>query len=42
VDEVGSEELNQLLSALGEHLKAAGASVAIVVVGGSTLSSWRR
>jgi hypothetical protein len=38
VDDFGSEELNQLLSALGEHLKAAGASAAIVVVGGSTLS----
>jgi len=38
VDKLASKELEQLFSALGEHLNAAGASAAIVVVGGSTLS----
>jgi len=38
VDKFASEELEQLFSALGEHLAAARASAAIVVVGGSTLS----
>jgi hypothetical protein len=38
MDNFASEELGQLFSALGEHLKAAGESAAIVVVGGSTLA----
>lgn len=38
MDNLNQTELEQLFSAVGEHLAAAGASAAIVVVGGSTLA----
>jgi hypothetical protein len=38
VDKLALEELDQLFSALGEHMHAAGGSAAIVVVGGGTLA----
>ena len=38
MDNLASEELEQLFSALGEHLHAAGESAGIVIVGGSTLA----
>jgi hypothetical protein len=38
MDNLSSTELEELLSAVGEHLHAAGQSASIVVVGGSTLA----